>query len=1030
MVEQAAGLPRSLWKFFTAAVCILYCSKLPAQHFVFDHYSQKNGLSFNDVTDIAQDTFGFIWIATNGGINRFDGLQFKIFYSDYNDSTTPSGDFCYEIFEDKNGYIWFATTPDSISRYNPVTGTFKRFNFSGIIPYTFRENSRSELFMMSEKGLCKYDEKTETIQLLTFKNGKPIYPGSTKRIFFNSENRLFLATKKGVFEVDFNKDTTLLLDGTELYGANSLQILEDSRGHLIIGTWGGGLIDYNLQTHTYERYGAMDNKNNFWIFTDITIRNENGQQVVWGASVGPNILTVNLSTKTFSEYNVSKHFLEREDPISITNVFKDKNDALWFGTNYGIIKIDPLKQLFQTVLLNEILPGLNQSGITAIYIDTAGNKENIVWLGVLNEGLFTYNLKSKQLEKIQLPEAFHKSFYTPKILRRNNNEIWIATNHGLLKYQEKERKFLQFKNDPEDETSISGNFISDLQLDAAQRLWVATHYEGLNIFIDSCNCFKRIFAGNTLTENGKIISENINDIALSPDGSLWVARGFYGDRQTAISKINTQTLHQTHYYKNSKSAPDFPLNRDIFTIYVDASKTVWSGYELGMFYFKHEEKETVQEYRNVSLADNLASSAIFSIEQTGKYLWLLGNNSLTIFDSQTNKVVCSYLHDDGLLSPQMSAIEKGSHGIIFLSDMRGFQWVDTSIINPNKIIPQVYITTIKVLDKLYLKENKTALFTSSVSLKHHQNKITFEFVALNFTNPENNVFAYMLEGLDKDWIYSSENAVNYNNLSPGKYVFKVKACNDNGIWNETGDTLQLTVIPPWYNTAWFYIACIAFAAALLYLTYRIRLAQILRIEKLRNKISRDLHDDVGSSLSSINMLSTLARQKLADDDEKTKELLKKINATAGYTMENMSDIVWAINPKNDSLADIRIRMQEYLTDTLEAKGIQYTFSVDEEILQTKLSMDIRRDFYLIFKEAVNNLAKYSGATSAEIHITQTSNVLQLTVKDNGKGFDVYAVNSGNGLKNYKSRAQNIGGKITIQSSPGTGTEILLEVPLR
>lgn len=1013
---------------------IFYNLYASAQQYVIDHYTYKDGLSSDFIVDMMQDNLGFIWLSTHGGLNRFDGVSFTKYYADMNNPGTPSGDSGGELFEEKNGNIWYVTQSTGLNSYNPKTGKFKRFTNNEYAKennnnaYTFCEDKSGALYMMSENGLCIYENKTDTIRLLRFKNGNAILPAPAREIFFNAQNRLFLGTTKGVFEVDLKNETITLLEGTDLFSANTLEIQEDSRGHLIIATWGGGLIDYDLQSHTFERYGDYG-KNTFWIFSDICIRKENNQEIVWGASYGPNILQVNLSTKTFTEFNVTSYFPEYKENISITNVLLDKHDALWFGSSYGVIKIDPLRQLFQTYPMQHTIKKEWFTTVTAIYHDRE-DSGNTVWYAVPQAGLFTYNLKTNTSEQIPLPHQIASQFYATEIIRRNANELWIGTNNGLILYNEYTKKTLHFIHDPGNTTSISGNFVSDLQIDKQGRLWVATHFHGINLFIDSCNCFKKIITDTSALQQGITLSESINDLALSPDGTIWAARGFYKQNKTGLTQINTNTLKQTHYFKSKETMPFFPLERDVFTVHIDENKTVWAGYESGVFYFKPAEGESAEKYNTISLINKLNSIFIFSIKEFENYLWLTGNNGINIIDKNTKEVVRNYTTEDGMMSSQPSAITLGENGKIFLGDMNGFQMIDANNIRPNKNIPPVYITSVKILDKEYYENGNTALYTSSLRLRHFQDKITFQFSALNLTNTQNNVYAYMLEGVDKDWIYTSSNTVNYNNLKGGNYTFRVKASNDNGIWNEDGDSMQLTIIPPWYETTWFYIACVLLTALIIYTAYRIRIAQILRIERLRNKISRDLHDDVGSSLSSINMLSKLAKSKLAGDKEKTEELLKKITTTAGYTMENMSDIVWTINPKNDTLADIRIRMQEYLTDTLEAKGIHYTFSVDEEILQTKLSMDIRRDFYLIFKEAVNNLAKYSEATSAEIQISQHANKLIMKVKDNGKGFEINTEHSGNGLLNYKERAKNIHAEFSIESAPGAGTEIKLIVPLR
>jgi signal transduction histidine kinase len=223
--------------------------------------------------------------------------------------------------------------------------------------------------------------------------------------------------------------------------------------------------------------------------------------------------------------------------------------------------------------------------------------------------------------------------------------------------------------------------------------------------------------------------------------------------------------------------------------------------------------------------------------------------------------------------------------------------------------------------------------------------------------------------------------------------------------------------------------CIFAVAGLIYLAHRMRVRQLMEMEKVRGRIARDLHDDMGSTLSTINILSEMAKMKVSKDTEKTSEYISKISDNSNRMMEAMDDIVWSINPMNDSMQRISARMREFATSVLEAKDIEVIFRVDEKVKDLRLDMESRRDFFLIFKEAVNNIAKYSQARNAEIEITVHAHRLVMQIKDNGIGFDVQEADSGNGLTNMRKRAESLRGHLTIDSVPGIGTKVRLEAPL-
>ena len=1020
-----------------SCMALSQCFAQPADKpFVLDHYTVAQGLSSNSITCIIEDKRGFIWASTNSGLNRFDGLHFKQYFYDPNNEASPSDDGGNELYEDRNGYIWYSTMATGLNRYDPKTDSFKRYfsknsaDNSNVTGYTFAEDRSGVLYMMSEQGLCAYDAKTDKIRLIHFNNEEPVLPAITRKIFFKHDNRMFLGTVKGVFEVDLKNKKIDLLPGTDAFGANCLSITEDSRGHLWIGTWGGGLMDYDLQTNTPHRYGQRIDGNGFWIFTDITIRNQGGNEVLWGTCLGPDIFTININNGDINQYDVTGYFPEFTQPVSITNVFCDHNNALWFSTNYGVMKIDPLRQLFKTVGIDASIQPEWFTDVTAIYQDIADKSGNTILYGVSQGGLFEYHMSEKTTEKIVLPEYLINEFYPTKILRRNGAEIWIGSNKGLIRYDQLHRSAIIYNSISGDNHSLSSNFISDIEIDQQNRLWIGTHSTGYNLYIDSCDCFRQFRIKQDSGKDPVRRSENINDIFIAPDNSIWMARGYNGAGNiTGLSKVDPVNFNETYFDSNNKALTNFPALRDVFCVTVDDNGAVWTGNESGLMYFNPDDKETPGKYHRITLIDHLYSNHIYGVEIYGDFIWLTGNNGVSIFDRKKDQIVRIYTNQDGLIDNQVSAMEQGFTGKIFFGNHLGFQYIDAAEIQPNKNIPPVYITSVKVLDKQYLENNTTALFTQKITIHHSQNKITFEFAALNLTNSSQNKYAYQLSGVDKDWVYTNSNQVNYNNLKAGKYQFRVKASNDNGIWNYECDYMDLIIIPPWYQTIWFYLACLVLFLALLYSAYRIRVAQLLRIERLRQKISRDLHDDVGSSLSSINMLSALAKKRAADDSAKTEQILKKINETASNTMENMSDIVWAIHPKNDSLAEIRTRMLEYLSDTLESKQIEYTLHIDPSILHTKLPLDIRRDFYLFFKEGINNLAKHAEATRADISVIIEHRSIQLTIKDNGKGFDTEIQRFGNGVINFKTRAKNMHAQYTLHSVINKGTEIKLIVPL-
>jgi signal transduction histidine kinase len=298
---------------------------------------------------------------------------------------------------------------------------------------------------------------------------------------------------------------------------------------------------------------------------------------------------------------------------------------------------------------------------------------------------------------------------------------------------------------------------------------------------------------------------------------------------------------------------------------------------------------------------------------------------------------------------------------------------------------------------------------------------------LNYIHPEKNSYAYKLENYDKDWIITdaSKRFANYTNLDPGTYVFKVKGSNNDGVWNETPTEIKIIITPPFWQTTWFKALLALTVMAIVYAFYRYRVGQIVILQRIRNKIAADLHDDIGSTLNSIALYSDLAKKQPVQRDY----ALGMIAENARKIIDSMSDIVWMINPRNDSFDKVIFRMRSLTYDLQKTKKIECQFKYDETLNDVSLPMGMRRNLYLIFKEALNNMIKYSNATRASIKILHEKNKLILLISDNGIGFDHSVSHNGNGLTNMVQRAEEIGAKLNIESEQGVGTNIELNIKL-
>ena len=348
---------------------------------------------------------------------------------------------------------------------------------------------------------------------------------------------------------------------------------------------------------------------------------------------------------------------------------------------------------------------------------------------------------------------------------------------------------------------------------------------------------------------------------------------------------------------------------------------------------------------------------------------------------------------------------------------------------PNEVLRQkqpaiTYITDIR-------KIGDTLSYAGNTNLKfsHNNNSISISYTGINFDNGELNTYAYRLfEEKASGWInVGDQKTLNFANLKPGAYTFQVKTILSDGTESLQPASITLTISPAYYQTWWFYILCIIAVAAGIYALYRYRINQLLRVQKVRNNISSDLHDDIGAKLTNINILTMLSEQNV-QQPEITSAYLKRIANEIQSSGEALDDIVWSINSRNDSLPEIVARMRRYAADIFDATNISFQFNSDKQLSNRSMGMEQRRDLFLVYKEAINNIQKHAQATIVEINLIGEKKCLCLTITDNGKGFDASQPTNRNGLKNMRSRIEKCKGSFIITSSSGTGTAITILLP--
>jgi signal transduction histidine kinase/ligand-binding sensor domain-containing protein len=1019
----------------------------------FERLSVEHGLSFNEVYSILQDSRGFMWFGTFNGLNRYDGYTFTVYKPIPADSTTMSAGSCNTRYEDALGNFWINNS-SNLTRYDRTTDRFARC-LKGLWTTTMCEDTVTDpsrpvmWFATLGGGVHRYDEVTRTFTQFLHSANDPstINSDSVFSVFVDRSGMLWVGTARGlnsfdgerfihyaqvsqhgVFKVYEDPDTSsnmLWIGGEDaLYAyerrknvfskyeiefgghGNEFQIIHaDSKGRLWVG-WNGGIALFDRTTWRFLSSQEIQSDRWGYVTMPLFIGEDNAGTLYMTTTRGP-LYVFDEQKERWAPINIAT-----DHPYTFHELYKDRTGTMWFGTVAdGVLKIDKSRKPF-TVYKN--VPGdpssMGSSSATGISQDTSG----FVWVGTLG-GLSRLDPATGTFTHFKNDPRNHSSLgdnLVWPVLDENNGSVWVGTHggNGLERFDKKKETFQHY----------GYYWVSSLFQDRQKTLWVGTGGGGVLEFDRKANTFRRHFPPYTNPAN----LADTRAIVEDHEGLIWIAVMAGGVK--AYNRATKMWANVSDYHSTTGANK---IGGGLHALCVDREGTVWVGTHSGLQRFnKHDSTFTAY----------LAGTYISGIlEDNQGNLWLSSTDGIFKFDPRTGKVRKYDTGDGVTIWP--SAVPTGYKsrtGEMFFGGMNGLLRFHPDSIRDNPHVPPVVITG-------FFKFNQPAELDTAISekeaieLSYKDNMITFEFAALNYTSPEKNQYAHQMVGFDTGWVYcGTERKATYTNLDGGTYIFRVKGSNNDGIWNEEGTSIAVIINPPFWKTWWF--TTLAFVSLLLSVGGTIRYVEkrklMRRIEQLKNeraiereraRISQDMHDEVGSSLSEIAILSELGRKR----PEEAETRMQEISDRASELIDNVSEIVWAMNPKNDTLDNLVAHLRRYAVKYLSLAQINCKFTAPDVIPAHHLTAEVRRNLFLVVKEALHNVVKHAGASEVCLTLSLNESILMLHIEDNGKGFNSAAsAQLGNGLESMKKRMQDIRGAFTIVSTPGEGTRI--DVSLR
>jgi len=1021
---------------FLPSICLTQLTK----NIQFNHFSADHGLSQTHFGPILQDKKGYMWFGTWNGLLKYDGYSFTTFQTDTRIKNSLPDTDVDNLCEDGEGNIWSSTNNNPwLSKYNPHTGSFtlykhdKKNKFSGPpgIVTSLITDKRGQLWIGTDAGVCFYETATDKFINLS----EIIYPDtlcsqSIRCLMIDHSGLLWIGTANGINIYDVaNKKIKLFAPADKNYSAMNKEVismLEDQSGNIWISIWAKGLYRYNPLKGTSEAYRHSNSDPNSLGADDVTKLIEDSHKNIWAAMWG-GISVYQQQTNNFKNFHAEPNDIHSLSTNQIINLFEDKTGVMWIGTGGGgLYNCYPSNNKFK-VYQNYDKDFISHSPLS-LYKDRMGR----IFMTTFGAGVQEFNPVSGTFKsyKVILPDNKKTGAnFSYGTLEASDGNFWVVSfDDGLHKLDRKSGKFStihSISNNRDTTFHFASNCIVE---DLNKRLWIGTN-NGLKYYDPDTKTFSGF--ENLQRDTNQLSNDAIVSLYSDNKGILWIA-GTKG-----LTLFNTKTS-QVKIFKHDDSNPSSISSNLITYFYDDEKGTVWIGTKGGGLNKFDKMSERFVAY---TTKDGLPDNTVCGIlsDDNGN-LWLSTNKGICKFtapSSENNRVICrNYNMSDGLPGDEhyFNTCVKGDNGTLYFASTAGLVAFNPDELTDNTFIPHVVITEFKVLNKSVVPNDSTGILklpadeTKEIKLSYRQNVFSFTFAALSYVHPEKNQYAYMLEGFDKDWIYTdaTTRVATYTNLNAGTYIFKIKGSNNDGVWNETPVEIKLIITPPWWQTLWFKLLCVLAGGIILYIIYKSRMQKMLDIRRIRNKIASDLHDDLGATLSSISIMSELVNQQVKDQSPQASSLLEKIGSSSRNMIESVNDMVWAINPQNDSFENIIKRMRTFASEILSAKDIAFHFDFDKNLLQSKLKMEMRRNFYLIFKEAVNNVAKYSQAANAFVMIWNRENNLKMTIRDDGSGFERNTVKAGNGLINMQQRAEIMKARFNLESIPGKGTIIELE----
>ena len=862
---------------------ITFSSNLPANQpdLKFEHLSVEHGLSDERITCILQDSRGFMWFGTAGGLNRYDGYNFEVYKHNPDNPQSLSSDNVFSLYEDRTGVLWIGC-PGVLNKFDREIEQFTHYKIdlddSGRLPYALHEDHTGILWIGTEGGgLSRFDRATDNFFQYQHDPNDPrsLSSNAVTSIYEDRTGGLWIGTWQGLDRFDRATDNFFHYrhnpnDPRSLSSNAVTSIYEDCTGGLWIGTW-QGLDRFDRATDTFFHYRHNPNDPRSLSSNAVTSIYEDCTGGLW-IGTWKGLDRFDRATETFTHYQADFTEPQSLSSSQITSIYTDQAGLVWIGSrNGGLTIYNHRKENFSHYLQHK--------SVNLIYEDQLGT----FWIGVENDGLYNFNRTTETFTHYKHdpddPQSLSENYILSLHYEDHTGVLWVGTvwginrfdrttetfisyqdtpmgkgnvnviyedhtgmlwfgviGNGIIRLDPETEQFTHYQNEPDNPQSLSSNHIQFIHEDQIGTLWIGAT-NGLNRFDRETEHFARY--QNDPFNPQSLNSNDINFVYETRTGELW-----FGTGGTGLSKLNRDSKTFTHYQYNPDDPQSLSSNH-VNSIYEDQSGGFWVASFSGLNKFDRS-TETFIRYTE---EDGLPSNFIGSIlEDSQGNLWLTTPKGLSKFNPQM-KVFKNYDGKDGLqryIFFRPGAYHKSQDDQMFFGGENGFNAFYPEDIQDNPHIPPIVITDFQLFNKSVRVSQDSPLQraitdTDKITLSYKQKVFSFEFASLDYTNPQKNQYAYKMKGFDKEWNeVGTRRTATYTNLPAGTYTFRVKGSNNDGVWNEEGTSIKITITPPPWKTWWAYtLYVLAVGGAIFgYVRYKTR-QQAQEIARQRKELEQE-----------------------------------------------------------------------------------------------------------------------------------------------------------------------------------------------